>query len=192
MSSIYWKKEIFTIPNMLSMLRICTLPVNVLLYLNASTTRHYFLSSIILAASCLTDLLDGQIARKFNMVSTLGKVLDPVADKSTQFSLIICLLIRKNLPLLWLLCFIFIAKESFQLIAGIILLQKKKMLSGALIEGKLATTVLFSSFIVLIMIPKLSDHTVNLFAILNVIFLVISFASYVFAYAGLIKKIELI
>ena len=109
-----WKKEIFTIPNVLSMIRLALIPLYIYIYLNAKTDAHYYISAGILAVSCLTDLIDGQIARRCNMISTLGKMLDPFADKATQFTLIICLAIRRNLPLLWLLIALFVAKEGFQ------------------------------------------------------------------------------
>ena len=86
-----WKKEILTIPNLLSLFRLVLIPVYVTIYLNAKETTDYFIAAMILAVSCLTDLVDGKIARHFNMISTLGKILDPLADKATQFTLIIWL-----------------------------------------------------------------------------------------------------
>ena len=82
-----WKKEIFTIPNLLSLFRLALLPVYVYIYLNATQTYQYVAAGAIMAVSCLTDMIDGRIARRFNMISTLGKILDPVADKITQFTL---------------------------------------------------------------------------------------------------------
>ena len=70
-----WKKEIFTIPNMLSLFRLVLIPVYVFIYLNADGQDDYFLAAAILAVSCLTDLIDGKIARHFNMISTVGKIL---------------------------------------------------------------------------------------------------------------------
>ena len=89
-----WKKDVFTIPNMLSLFRLSLIPVYVSIYLNARTDRDYLLAGSILAVSCLTDLVDGYIARKFNQISNLGKLLDPFADKLTQLTLVICLSIR--------------------------------------------------------------------------------------------------
>ena len=133
-----WKKEIFTIPNILSLFRLALIPVYVLIYLNAKEPSHYFISAGILAVSCLTDLIDGKIARKFNMISTLGKILDPLADKLTQFTLIWCLAVRYQA--LQYLFALFLVKESFQTIAGMVNLRKGKMLDGALISGKVCTT----------------------------------------------------
>ena len=182
-----WKKEILTIPNMLSLFRLALIPVYMLIYLNAEQPYHYYLSAGILAVSCLTDLIDGKIARHFNMISTIGKILDPLADKATQFTLIVCLAIRY--PFLWYLVALFVVKEGFQLIAGGLTLRKGKMLEGALLSGKICTTVLFLSLIVLVMIPTLSESTVAIFALVDAAFMVIAFIAYVLAYYGKNKKV---
>ena len=146
-----WKKEIFTIPNLLSLFRLLLIPVYVTIYLNAQSNLDYFLAAGILAVSCLTDMIDGKIARHFNMISTVGKVLDPVADKLTQFTLILCLAVRHNI--LWYLVGLFFVKESFQLIIGGINLKKGRMLKTSLISGKISTTVLFISLVLLVLLP---------------------------------------
>ena len=129
-----WKKDIFTIPNVLSVIRLMLIPLYIIIYLNARNMLDYYVSAGILAVSCITDLIDGIIARQYNMISTLGKMLDPVADKVTQFTLILCLAIRKKHVLLWAFIALFVAKEGFQLIAGSMILRKGKILSGALIS----------------------------------------------------------
>lgn len=185
-----WKKEIFSIPNVLSMIRLALIPLYIVIYLNAKAAFHYYISAGILAVSCLTDLIDGQIARHFNMITTLGKVLDPLADKATQFALILCLAIRRMLPLLWALIILFIAKESFQLIAGGLILRKGKILSGAVLPGKICTAMLFITLVLMIMLPGLDDRTINIFCIIDGIFLIISFVAYILVYAGKIKLIQ--
>lgn len=177
-----WKKEIFTIPNLLSLLRLALIPVYMVIYLSATSPRHYLIAALILAASCLTDLVDGKIARKFNMISTVGKILDPVADKATQFTLIICLTVKY--PVLWALVLLFVLKESFQLIAGFLTLRKGRMLTGALMTGKVCTTVLFVSLIVLILIPDVDRRIVNIVAAIDAGFMVVAFADYIHAYFG--------
>ena len=89
-----WKKEILSIPNLLSLFRLLLIPVYITIYLNARTKDDYFLAATSLAVSCLTDMIDGKIARRFNMITTVGKLLDPLADKLTQFALILCLSLR--------------------------------------------------------------------------------------------------
>lgn len=175
-----WKKEIWTIPNLLSFFRLFLIPVYIFIYLRAKEASDYFLAAGILAVSCLTDLIDGKIARHFNMISAFGKILDPLADKATQFTLILCLAMKYRM--LWHLVALFIIKESFQLIAGGINLRKGKMLAGALISGKICTAVLFISLIFLIMIPILNAATVTVIALVDMCFMLISFGNYLFAY----------
>jgi len=175
-----WKKEIWTIPNILSLLRLVLIPVYITIYLNAASGKDYFLAAMILAVSCLTDLIDGKIARHFNMISTLGKILDPLADKLTQFALILCLAFKH--PILWYLGGLFVIKETFQLVAGSISLKRGRMLKGALLSGKICTTVLFISLIFLVLIPSLERNIVNIIAVIDVLFMLISFGIYMFTY----------
>lgn len=175
-----WKKEIFTIPNLLSLFRLLLIPVYVAIYLNAKSASDYYLAASILAVSCLTDLIDGKIARHFNMISSLGKLLDPVADKATQFTLIICLAVRY--PILKYLIILFILKEAFQLIAGGISYHNGRMLKGALISGKICTTVLFVSLIAMVMFPEMDNTTANIIVIIDAVFMVIALVNYIIAY----------
>lgn len=183
-----WKKDIFTIPNILSMFRLVLIPVYVMIYLNATELEDYFLAATILAVSCITDMIDGKIARHFNMISSLGKVLDPIADKATQFTLTLCLSIRY--PMLWPVLGLFVIKELFQGIVGLVHLRKGQMLPGALIAGKICTTVLFISLILLVLIPDLDEAVVNSIALLDAAFLMWSFISYFLAYFGKNRKVE--
>lgn len=175
-----WKKEICTIPNILSLFRLILIPVYVTIYLNARDNTDYFVAAAILAVSCLTDLIDGKIARHFDMISTLGKILDPLADKATQFTLILCLSVKY--PVLWYMVGLFVIKESFQLIAGGLRMRKGRMLKGALISGKICTTVLFVSLIVMVLIPQLDPTVVNIITIIDTLFMLVSFGDYAMAY----------
>ena len=175
-----WKKEILTVPNLLSLFRLLLIPVYVSIYLNARDPVDHFVAAAILAVSCLTDLVDGKIARHFNLITTVGKVLDPLADKATQFSLIICLAVRY--PDLWKIVGLFVVKESFQLIAGSIRLKKGRILKGALISGKVCTTVLFISLIAMVMFPYIPQNIVDAIIYLDGAFLAIAFAEYALTY----------
>lgn len=185
---INWKKEALTIPNLLSLFRLILIPVYVHIYLHASQPEDYVLAGSILAVSCLTDAVDGKIARKYNMISNLGKLLDPFADKLTQFALTICLSARY--PILHPVLALFVIKEAFQLIAVIINLKKGKVLPGALMAGKICTTVLFTSLILLVLFPDLNEWVVDAIALLNAGFLSFSFVSYILAYYGKHTKLE--
>lgn len=183
-----WKKEVFTIPNILSLFRLALIPVYVIIYLNATEPQEYFIAASILAVSCLTDMIDGQIARRFHMTSTLGKILDPVADKLTQFTLTFCLSIKY--PVLRHVLILFVIKESFQGIVGFAHLCNRKMLSGALPAGKICTTVLFVSLIILVLLPELNSKIVNGIAITDTVFLSYAFIHYIFAYFGKNTKVQ--
>ena len=175
-----WKKDLFTIPNWLSLFRLILIPVYVIIYLNATDAVDYAIAAGILAVSCLTDMIDGKIARHFNMISTVGKVLDPIADKATQFTLTVCLAIKH--PVLWHLAVLFVVKEGFQLIAGLLTIRKGKMLSGALITGKICTCVLFVSLIFLVLMPGLDPKIVDIITLVDAVFMVISFIHYILVY----------
>ena len=183
-----WKKEVFTIPNLLSLFRLALIPVYIAVYLNAEEDWQYYMAGAILAVSCVTDLIDGKIARRFHMISTVGKVLDPLADKATQFSLTLCLSV--HYPVLRPVLVLFVIKEGFQLIVGIIHFRKGKMLPGALMAGKICTTILFVSLIALVLFPGIPLSAVNAIALVDTGFLIFSFVSYILAYFGKNTKVQ--
>ena len=90
-----WQKEIGTIPNLLSIFRVFLLP----LYLYFVLEQSFVYAGIVIVISGITDFLDGFIARKFNQMTELGKILDPVADKLTQLVLILSMAWQQ--PLIW-------------------------------------------------------------------------------------------
>ena len=183
-----WKKEILTIPNFLSLFRLLLIPVYVRIYLHASDTSQYFLAGTIMALSCLTDLVDGKIARHFNMISNVGKILDPSADKFTQLALILCL--SAKYPILYPVLVLFLVKEFFQLFVCIIHFRKGQALPGALMAGKICTTVLFTSLIALVFFPDINAIAADLIVLTDAGFLLFSFVSYVLAYYGKNKKLQ--
>lgn len=177
-----WKQNIVTIPNILSLLRLVLIPVYISIYLNATNPVNFCMAGLILSVSCATDAVDGIIARRFHMESTLGKILDPTADKITQFSLILCLQIRHTVlkPVLAL----FIVKELFQLFLGAVYLTRGKMLPGALPMGKLCTAAMFVSLIFLVLFPQIHPSVVKAIAATNTLLLLLSFIFYLLAYWG--------
>lgn len=183
-----WKKDILTIPNLLSLFRLFLVPVYVSLYLNASEQRHYYAAGIILAVSCLTDALDGHIARRCNMITTLGKILDPLADKVTQFALTLCLSLRY--PVLKPVLILFVGKELIQTLLGLVHLHRGKMLAGALPVGKLCTAVLFVSLTILVLFPGIQISAIRAIALTDSIFLLISFIGYLSVYFGRSRMIQ--
>jgi len=126
-----------TIPNLLSVIRILLIPVFAVLFI-----KDYVIAAIVVIIIAeLTDLLDGKIARKFNQVSALGKLLDPIADKLSQISIVIVLIIKYWDNAIKYLFMFFIAKEVIMLIGGAILISKGMRPVAAEMWGKVATTV---------------------------------------------------
>ena len=137
------QKKIVTIPNILSFFRLCLVPVIIWLYIGE---KNYLWAGIVLILSGATDLADGFIARHFHMISDLGKVLDPVADKLTQAAMLFCLCTR--FPLMILPLVLMIVKEGFMGISGIMIIRKTGSVFGADWHGKAATVLLYAAMIV--------------------------------------------
>lgn len=132
-----YQDKILTVPNVLSAFRISLIPIIACLYL---INKNYMMTGILVLFSGLTDVVDGWIARRFNMISDLGKILDPVADKSTQIVVAMLLATRFHLMLLPLI--VGVIKEIFMGISGYFVVKKCGVVLGAEWHGKLATVTL--------------------------------------------------
>ena len=134
-----------TIPNWLSFIRIALIPVFAVLFVQG----HQLVAVIVMICAALTDLFDGKIARKFNQVSNLGKILDPIADKLSQMAIVIVLLYTYWENPIKYLFFFFIVKEVLMLLGGALLLSKG-MRPTAEIWGKVATNVFYIAMIIIL------------------------------------------
>jgi cardiolipin synthase len=182
MFSEKWKEELFTIPNLLSLLRIALIPVYISLYLSATKESDYLLAGSVLTLSCITDVADGIIARRSHRITNVGKVLDPLADKLTQFSLIVCLSVRY--PVLYPVLILFLIKELFQCGALLFFARNGKVLPGALFPGKICNTVVLSSLNLLVFFPNMPMFCVSLLTWLDLTFVLFAFGRYLWAYLG--------
>ena len=180
------RKEVLSIPNLLSCLRIVLIPVFILLYVRAQTYAQYCWALAVVVVSGLTDLLDGFIARKFHMVTRLGKALDPIADKLTQVAVAICLTLRY--PWMLALVIMVVVNQLFMGINGVVLLRRGKMLNGAKMVGKITTAVFYLSMAVLIAVPTLPVWAVNAVIALNCLMLLVSMISYIPAFQKLYRS----
>lgn len=153
------KKELLSIPNLMGYFRLLMIPVFVFLYLRAETPRDYYIAAIVMGISALTDMLDGLVARKFNMITEFGKFLDPFADKVTHGAILLCLCTRYR----WMavLVVLFVVKEGFMVVMGLIKLRKGKKLDGAMWFGKVCTALLFVVMFVLILFPSIPIGVAN-------------------------------
>ena len=135
-----------TIPNWLSFIRIALIPVFAVLFVQG----HQLVAVIVMICAALTDLFDGKIARKFNQVSNLGKLLDPIADKLSQMAIVIVLLYAYWENPIKYLFFFFIVKEVLMLLGGALLLSKGMRPTAAEIWGKVATNVFYIAMIIIL------------------------------------------
>lgn len=143
------RAEAFSIPNILSYFRLLLIPLFIVLYVQEDFTE----ALITLAASGLSDILDGRIARKYNMVTDLGKVLDPVADKLTQCAMMICVAMRY--PAMWWLLGLHVVKEAVMLIMGWYVLKRTDTVNSAIWAGKLCTGVIYAVMMLHVILPHL-------------------------------------
>ena len=172
MNRIFNKKDILTIPNLLSLVRLLMIPVIVWL-----KEKNYYAATSMVFASGITDIADGIIARKCNMVSDFGKILDPIADKLTQATLIICLS-SKYPKMLWLIV-LFAVKEFIMALLGYITIKSKDSVNSAKWDGKVSTFVLYASMILMILIPDLPIEIVNALTLLCAAILSLSLILYI-------------
>lgn len=131
--------KIFTIPNLLSMFRIVLIIPMIVFFLS----KNYIGAVICIVISGLSDMFDGMIARRFNQISKLGKMLDPIADKLTLVAVIICIGIL--IPNLRLLVIILATKDILMLIGGAYLIHRGITPPAAKWYGKIATVVFYIS-----------------------------------------------
>ncbi|MBQ0102483.1 MAG: CDP-alcohol phosphatidyltransferase family protein [Firmicutes bacterium] len=173
--------RVLTLPNVMSFGRIVLIPFIMWFYISK---KNYTLSLILLVISALTDVVDGIIARHFNMVSEFGKALDPVADKLTQGSLMVCLSVRYRLMRSLLL--LFLIKELFMLIVTSVTLKKKGIISSAKWYGKANTVILEGVIIALILFPSMPIELAETLICICFVTVILSFVLYLNYYLGLL------
>lgn len=137
------RNKIITIPNLLSAFRLLLIPVFVWTYCGKHDS---LLTAGVLLLSGATDMADGFIARRFHMVSDLGKMLDPVADKLTQGAMLFCLVTR--FPLMWLPLALLAVKELSIGITSLLVIRKSGVVTGAVWHGKVNTALLYLMMLV--------------------------------------------
>ena len=176
MSSLTKIKTNLNIPNLLSVFRILILVPFVKFVLQ----ENYVYSGLILILSGITDMFDGYLARKLNQVTDLGKMLDPIADKITLVTIMICVSIK--FPKMLSFMIILVIKEILMLCAGGFLLKSNKKPPAAQWYGKLSTIIFYISVIIIISAKALyninSDGLNNFLMILTLVFMIYSLWRY--------------
>lgn len=129
------------LPNLLTMLRIVLIPVFAALY----THGHVIWALIIYILAAFTDALDGYLARRFHQITSFGMLMDPLADKLMQLTMLFCLAATGHVPY-WLL-YCLLVREVYQVSGSTYLLSRKKVVVSAKMPGKIATCLLIGGIL---------------------------------------------
>ena len=178
-----YKNKIITIPNILSFFRLCLIPIIVWLY---CFRQSYLWTTVIFIISGLTDIIDGFIARKFNMISDFGKAFDPVADKLTQISMMFCLVTR--FPLMLIPLVILILKEILAAVMNMITLEKAGFVVAAKWHGKLNTVLIYSMMFIHIVWFNIPSAVSNVLIAVCIAMMLLSSVMYTKSDVKAIKK----
>ena len=177
-----YQHKIITVPNVLSLLRILSIPFIVYYFF----TNRRITAFIILAAACLTDMADGYIARHFHMTSDVGKVLDVIADKLMQFSVLICA--AKFYPYILILAGLLALKEIISGIYVLRVINLTKEISGAKIVGKISTFFLDITVLLILLVPDMPRWILTVLCIFCGLTMLVSFYWYVSTFSATIKE----
>lgn len=193
----YLFENIWTIPNIISFIRILLIPVFGVLFYKG----ELLWALLILAFSGFTDFIDGKLARKLNQVSELGKMLDPIADKLTQATIAIVYFFtfrnaeNETLNLFAWVFLLFILKELVMLVGGAIMIAVGIRPGAAEIYGKAATLVFYVVMVILmafgpeigafraeegaiLQLFTLPDTVMMVLVVISLIMTIIAFLSY--------------
>ena len=177
-----------SIPNILSIIRIGL--VGVFIYVFFNNYPHNLVWALVVFLSAgLTDVIDGFLARKFNWITNLGKILDPLADKLMQCTVLICMLSKKLIPA-WLVV-PFILKEFLMLLGGLLIIRKKRVVVVSNIYGKM-TVVFFYAAVVLCISARdfLAQNPLVLYTICSLVLIaaISALVNYITTYSKALKK----
>lgn len=171
------------IPNMLTLLRFFFVPLFSIVFLNNNIHNNYWVALVIFIFSGLTDILDGFIARKYNMITRFGTLMDPLADKLMILTVLFCFYIRGILPI-WVFCIIFL--KEFAMLLGATRLYKMEIVIPSNIFGKAATVAFYIAIVFGLFRFK---NTIILFVI-AIIMAIVAFINYGAYYLKIKRKIS--
>lgn len=173
--------DLIKLPNILCYVRIIMVPWFLYVYFTAVEPVDYYAATVIVLLSGLTDMLDGQIARRCNMITDLGKIIDPVADKLMQLAMLVAL--TWNIRYMFFLVIYLVIKEAVSAFTGFLILKKRhRRLDGAKWYGKVSTAVLYIVMLALIAFPHMNSLLQFLLIMICVAALTLSFVMYMRIY----------
>ena len=169
--------DLIKIPNILCYLRILMVPLFLHIYFTADEQNDFYIATFVVMASGLTDFLDGQLARRLNMVTDLGRIIDPLADKLTQLAMLAALTVR--VKYMYLLVIFLVVKELLTSILGFFVMRyAKRRLNGAKWYGKVCTAVLYVIMLALVASPGMEKGLQEILLIVCACGLALSFVMY--------------
>ena len=191
------------IPNLLTIARFLLIPFIIIF----AVQDNYVMAIIFLTLSGITDILDGFIARKYNLITDFGKLIDPLADKLTQISILTVLVIKNIIPF-WILAIVLL--KEFLMVSGASFLYGKELVVSSKWYGKLATVLFYSAIVISLLLKQFepailanqpvedsarqliiyADQPLYILAIISTIFSLIMYIK-AFAIQGYLKKEEL-
>ncbi len=169
------------IPNILSVLRLVLVPVFILVFLFEGDQKTA--AAIVFIIASTTDVLDGYIARKYNMSTKTGQLLDPLADKLMQIAVVVSLLCAKMVPLWFVL--ILASKELLMILGGFFLYTKKNFVKSN-VFGKANTVVMFCAMVILLIFSETNETLKNIILNVTMVTNIVAMVSYMYTY--FIKK----
>ena len=174
------RHDFLLLPNILTYIRFLLVPAFAIVYLNAESFSEHAVSAIIIVLSGITDIADGFIARHWNMTSDLGKILDPIADKAMQFTMMFCVCVRYRWVIL--LIVIYAVKEVVSVLASAYLFTRGKHIDGAMWCGKLCTVILFIVMLAMVAIPHIPPQAAATMIGFAAAFMLLAFVIYMRSY----------
>ena len=167
------------IPNILSIFRMCLVPIFVLLFFSGHENAHIY-AACVYALAGISDVLDGIIARKFNLITKLGKILDPLADKMMTITVFVCLSFAGIIQW-WVIALIF-AKDILLIAGGVKLYKEMSGVFKANVLGKAATVFLVIGGVSILLFDLQSPIYKTIFSYGAIILSLLAFFSYLYHY----------
>lgn len=173
------------LPNALSILRLCMVPLFVIVFFCGGDNAYIYAALVYVLAE-LTDCLDGYIARKFNKITRLGRILDPLADKLMAFTVLICIVIASRVPA-WAAALFFL-KEALMGLGAIVMFKKIDDVMPANIAGKVANVVFFANCVILMLDSSISQQTATVMISVALVVIYFAFFNYLVRFIAVAKS----
>ncbi len=170
-----------SIPNILTGIRLFLVPVFPIVYMSTIENAH-IIASIVFILAMVLDVLDGFIARKFNMITKLGKMFDPIADKFMVMSVLSTLTYTNRINQ-WFLWFV-VAKEFGMMISGLFIYKNVDIVIPSNIFGKFATFAMF----IFLLVSIYTKINLTPYALIMVVVLLTTLTTYIVQFVKMKKE----